>query len=284
MTKLLITGAKGQLGRAVEKLGRKRGISMAGVDIDTLDITRADAVMAWVAEHRPEALFNCAAFTAVDAAEEREDEATAVNAQAVEHLAAACTRHGVRLFHVSTDYVFNGEGKRPYLEEDPPEPVGAYGRSKYLGEKAAADTPRHLILRTAWLYGLGGNNFVEAICRQVDSGAEKLRVVSDQRGCPTFASDLAEAMLDLLEIPHAQGIFHAVNSGHTSWFGFAQEILRLLGSELPIEPTRSEDNPRPAPRPAFSILDIHRLENTLGRNMPPWQDALRRYMEQRCAG
>jgi len=284
MARLLITGEKGQLGRALARECTKRGIDFSGIDLDTLDMTDTGAVESWVQTHRPDALINCAAFTAVDRCEDMEDEARRVNAGAVASLASACARFGVRLCHVSTDYVFDGSASTPYAEDDPTNPQSAYGRTKLLGEQAAATAPDHLILRTAWLYGLGGKNFVEAIIRQVEGGTEKLRVVDDQVGCPTFCGDLAGAILDLLKSPGARGIFHAVDSGHTSWYGFAREILRLHGSSVELEPVGTDEFPRPAPRPAYSVLDIGRLESALGRKMPHWKEGLARYMEARCAG
>ncbi len=250
MTEILITGNNGQLGRAIERLAAERGLSVSGSDIDTLDITDAGKVEDWVGAHTPRILINCAAFTAVDDCEEHEAEARKINGTAVGHLATACRRIGARLIHISTDYVFDGMASRPYLESDEIGPVSAYGRTKLVGEEMAAQAPDHLIVRTSWLYGLGGRNFVEAIRRQIDGGAEELQVVADQRGCPTFCDDLATAMLDLAE-SDAEGIVHAVNSGETTWHGFACEIARLMGSSIQILPVATEAYPRPAPRPAW---------------------------------
>lgn len=283
MSEILITGNRGQLGQAVQRLATSRGLSCSGSDIDTLDIADAAEVETWIKAHQPRMIFNCAAYTAVDDCEERELEAKAINGTAVGHLAAACRRHHTRLIHVSTDYVFAGNGVRPYRETDSVGPVSAYGRTKLVGEEMAAEAPRHLILRTAWLYGLGGRNFVEAIRRQIERGAEELKVVADQRGCPTFCDDLASAMLDLGEC-EAEGIVHVVNAGETTWHGFACEIARLMGSSIPIIPVGTETYPRPAPRPAYSVLDTARLQSLLGREMPRWQDALARYMDTTCAG
>lgn len=281
MPKILITGNKGQLGRALEKMCGERQITCEGTDVDRLDICDAHAVEDWIRGSEATALINCAAYTAVDLCEREEETARRVNAEAVGYLAHSCARHGLRLLHVSTDYVFSGWMDRPYREDDELGPTSAYGRTKLEGEVAAAQIEDHLIVRTAWLYGLGGSNFVEAICRQIASGAEKLRVVSDQIGSPTFCDDLAAALLDLAQHPEARGIYHGVNSGQTSWFGFAREILRLLGSEVPVEPVSTEEFPRPAPRPAWSVLDNAKLERTLGRPIPSWKDGLRRYMEAR---
>ena len=283
MTEILITGNHGQLGRAVQRLATARGISVSGSDIDSLDITDAGQIEDWVAHHNPRTLINCAAFTAVDDCEEHEAEAEAINGTAVGHLAAACRRHGARLIQISTDYVFDGMASRPYQENDEMGPTSAYGRTKLVGEEMAAQAPRHLIVRTAWLYGLGGRNFVEAIRRQIDGGAEKLQVVADQWGCPTFCDDLATAMLDLAG-KEALGIIHVVNSGETTWHGFASEIARLMQSTIPILPVTTEAFPRPAPRPAYSILGTARLQTILGRPMPTWHNALARYMADSCAG
>lgn len=283
MSEILITGSHGQLGKAVQRLAVLRGLSCSGSDIDTLDITDSTEVENWIGAHKPRILLNCAAFTAVDDCEKHETEAEAINGTAVGHLANACRLHDTHLIHISTDYVFSGNGERPYRETDPVGPAGAYGRTKLVGEEMAAEAPRHLIVRTAWLYGRGGRNFVEAIRRQIEGGAEELRVVADQRGCPTFCDDLATAMLDLGE-RDAEGIVHVVNSGETTWHGFACQIARLMGSTIPILPVGTEAYPRPAPRPAYSVLDTTRLQSLLGRDMPRWQDALARYMDPTCAG
>lgn len=277
MSEILITGSHGQLGKAVQRLAALRGLSCSGSDIDTLDIADGAQVENWIRAHKPRILFNCAAFTAVDDCEKLEPEAAAINGTAVGHLAASCRLHDTRLIHVSTDYVFAGNGNRPYRETDPVGPASAYGRTKLVGEEMATAAPRHLIVRTAWLYGQGGRNFVEAIRRQIEGGAEDLHVVADQRGCPTYCDDLASAMLDLGEC-EAEGIVHAVNSGETTWHGFACEVARLMGSSIPIVPVGTEAYPRPAPRPAYSVLDTARLRTFLGREMPRWQDALARYM------
>jgi dTDP-4-dehydrorhamnose reductase len=277
MIDLLITGLHGQLGRALAKLARQRGLNVAGHDLDTLDICDRRAVAELVGRLEPRTLVNCAAFTAVDACEADEATAIAVNGAAVGHLAAACNSTGSRLVQVSTDYVFSGDGDRPYTEADPVAPASAYGRGKLEGERLARTADRHLIVRTAWLYGHGGANFVEAIRRQIDGGASSLRVVADQVGSPTSSDDLAEAILDLADAD-AGGIVHAVNTGSTSWHGFAVEIARLLGAKVAIQAVTTADYPRPARRPAYSVLDTSRLAALIGRHLPPWQDALARYL------
>ncbi len=281
MVQLLVTGAHGQLGRALLAAALRRGASAEGRDVDTLDITDSSAVRAWLERERPRAVVNCAAFTAVDRCEAEEQLATAVNGLAVDHLARACDAVGALLVQVSTDYVFDGAGTRPYLESDPVNPVSAYGRSKLRGEEAARAASSHLVVRTAWLCGRGGVNFVEAIRRQLDAGSARLRVVADQQGCPTFCDDLAEALLDL-EACGARGVVHAVNAGVTTWHGFACEIVRRLGREAEVEPVTTAAFPRPARRPAYSVLSTGLLERLLGRPLPPWQDGLGRYLEGPC--
>jgi len=279
VTRLLVTGSEGQLGRAVLATASARGWAAQGRDVDTLDITDSAAVFNWVERVGPDVVVNCAAFTEVDACEDHEERAMLVNGVAVGHLAEACNRVGAMLVQVSTDYVFLGAEASPLQEDDALEPVNAYGRTKLAGELAAAHAAHHLIARTAWLYGEGGRNFVEAIRRQIDGGAESLRVVADQTGCPTYCDDLAAALLDLVD-GGARGVVHAVNAGSTTWYGFACEIARHVGSDIAVHPVTTADFPRPAQRPTHSVLDITRLEELLGRDMPSWQDALGRYLER----
>lgn len=275
---LLVTGSYGQLGRAVLKAADARRIPTEGRDADTLDITDAAAVREWIETIQPRALINCAAYTAVDDCEDNETEALAVNATAVGHLATACNSVGATLIQISTDYVFDGTGSRPYREDDPVAPTSAYGRTKLAGEAAARTAAGHLVVRTAWLYGHGGRHFVGAIRRQIEAGATQLRVVADQHGCPTLCDDLASAVLDLLETG-AGGTVHVVNHGATTWHGFAVEIARRLGSDAEIVPVTTAEFQRPAPRPAYSVLDTTRLEALTGQPTPTWQDALARYLE-----
>ncbi|MCU0303942.1 MAG: dTDP-4-dehydrorhamnose reductase [Thermoanaerobaculales bacterium] len=278
---ILVTGSYGQLGRAVLAAAEIRGLEAEGRDLDTLDITSRQAVDEWIVAARPRLVVNCAAFTAVDDCETAEGSARAVNADAVAHLSAACNVVGATLVHISTDYVFDGAGSRPYREDDPVAPTSAYGRTKLLGEQAARSAHRHLVIRTAWLYGRGGRHFVGAIRRQLEDGATRLRVVADQIGSPTYCDDLAEALLDLVEVG-ASGVVHVVNDGTTSWHGFASEIVRLLGADAEVIPVTTAEFPRPARRPAYSVLDTARLTTLIGRRLPPWGDALARYLEASC--
>lgn len=272
----LITGVNGQLGRALAQRALTAGHEIVGVDLPEFDIVDPDVVSSTVADVGPDVIFNCAAFTAVDRAEEAEDEALAVNGTAVEHLAATADSAGATLVQVSTDYVFDGRSSRPMSEDDPVAPLSAYGRTKLAGELAARCANRHLIVRTAWLYG-EGSNFVSAIRRQIDAGKRELRVVDDQRGSPTWAVDLADALLGLVAVS-AEGVVHVVNSGSTTWCGFAEEIVRLLGARVAVIPIPTSEFPRPARRPAFSVLATERFAGLVGTAMPSWQDALRRFL------
>jgi len=279
---LVITGIHGQLGRAFAGAALRRGRTVVGCDIDTLDIRDREGVRRFVEDARPLAVINCAAMTAVDDCESNEAQAMEINGAAVRNLAAASNEVGARLVQVSTDYVFSGRANRPYTEEDATGPLSAYGRSKLLGEELARSAHSHLIVRTAWLYGHGGRHFVAAIRSQIDGGAHTLQVVEDQRGCPTSCDDLAATVLDLID-KGAEDVVHAVNAGETTWHGFAVEIARLLGADVEIRAAASHDLRRPAPRPAYSVLSTRRLETLIGRPMPPWQDALARFLGTPCA-
>jgi dTDP-4-dehydrorhamnose reductase len=274
--RLLVTGCRGQLGRALARLAPAHGHAVAGFDLPELDLTDPANVNATITRVLPEVILNCAAFTAVDAAESQEEAALAINGTAVGHLARVADRCGALLLQVSTDYVYDGTAARAYREDDAVNPLSVYGRTKLAGEQAALAAAKCLIVRTAWLFG-EGHNFVEAICRQLTAGARGLRVVDDQTGCPTYADDLAEALLGLAE-RGATGIFHAVNAGSTTWCGLAREILHQLGADLEVVPITTGEAARPAPRPRRSILDTARLESVLGAPLPPWPDALARYL------
>ncbi|BCW93739.1 MAG: NAD(P)-dependent oxidoreductase [Thermoanaerobaculum sp.] len=273
--RVLITGARGQLGRALVDLGRGQGWQLWAYDLPEFDLTDVGAVQEAVRTAQPEVIFNAAAFTAVDRAEEEPEAAFAVNARAVATLASVADEVGALLVHLSTDYVFDGQNSRPYREDDPPNPLSVYGRSKLEGEKAAARASKHLIVRTSWLFGRGWN-FVEAIRKQLLGGARELRVVADQFGRPTYAEDLAEALVRLVNAG-AYGLFHVANTGETNWAGFAREIAAQLGFSVPVVDISTEEAGRPAPRPRYSVLDTAKFDS-LGQPLPPWQEALARYL------
>ncbi len=250
--KIIVTGAKGQLGS--DLLPVLVDHEVVAVDVDTVDVTDRDSVFALIREVRPDRLINCAAMTAVDACETDEATAFAVNADAVQYLAAGCEEVGAHLVTISTDYVFDGSKDRPYVEDDPPAPASVYGRSKLAGELAAGR--KATIVRTAWLSGFHGQNMVKTIVRLLE-GDGRLRFVDDQIGCPTFTSDLAPvvARLALDELP---GVFHVTNQGAVSWFEFAREVALAVGADPSrIDPCATADlqPPRPAPRPANSVLE-----------------------------
>ncbi|TQJ91943.1 dTDP-4-dehydrorhamnose reductase [Streptomyces sp. SLBN-31] len=269
----LITGAGGMLGRdTVEELLR-RGEDVTGLDRAALDITRPEAVRAALAEHRPELVVNCAAYTAVDNAETDEERALAVNGDGPRNLARACSALGARLIHVSTDYVFAGDARTPYPEDHPTGPRTAYGRTKLAGERAVTEElpTASAILRTAWLYGVHGRSFVRTMI-DLESRRDTLDVVDDQRGQPTWSAEVAARVADLGPRVGrgANGVLHATSSGETTWFELAREVFRGLGADPErVRPVGSEAYPSPAPRPAYSVLGHDRWRQ-LG--LPPLRD------------
>ena len=281
--RILVVGHKGQLGWELLRRSGGQGMESLGYDLPELDITRAREVCDLVEESRPSHVVNAAAFTAVDLAEEKQREAFAVNRDGVGNLAVACRKSNVPLIHVSTDYVFDGLSDRPYLESDPISPLGVYGLSKAAGEKALVEThEQHVVVRTAWLYGVQGNNFVRTMLR-LGKEREQLRVVSDQRGCPTWAGDLAEALLKLILALHTNatpswGIYHYCGAGVTNWFGFASEIFTIANEyeDYPVEviPIPTEEFPTPAKRPPYSVLGCSKIEETFGIKPRPWLESL----------
>lgn len=273
--KILVTGANGQLGREVARQGS--GHELVLTDADTLDITDGAAVAECMAEVRPDAVIHCAAYTNVDGAETDEEVAFRVNVVGARNLAAGCLETGARLVYVSTDYVFDGEGKQAYREFDPVNPQTVYGRTKWQGEEIVRQIlGRHYILRTAWLYG-EGNNFVRTMLRLAGE-RDTLRVVADQTGSPTSTVDLARAIFTLLPTD-GYGTYHATCQGHCSWYDFACEIFRLAGKKVRVEPVTTAEFPRPAKRPAYSVLDNYMLRMTVGDPMRQWQEALQAYLK-----
>jgi dTDP-4-dehydrorhamnose reductase len=276
-TDFLITGAGGLLAKALRQSLAARGITPIVLARQDCDVTDPAAVGKCFEVHRPRVVLNCSAYTKVDQAEREPSAADAVNAAAVAHLAAESRRHDAILVHYSTDFVFNGQSTRPYLPDDPTEPLSAYGRSKLLGEKMLQEhgPRRWLILRTAWLYGIGGPCFPRTIVDRARTG-QPLRVVSDQIGCPTYVADLAEATLNLLD-RHAMGILNVVNAGSASWFEFAQAILKAFDLKTDLSPVTTAEwtamRPGQAIRPANSVLDISAYTHSIGP-MRPWQEAL----------
>jgi dTDP-4-dehydrorhamnose reductase len=283
--RLLVTGAGGMLGREVAAEAERAGHDTIAADRKALDITDRDAVLAALRGARPDVVINAAAFTAVDACETEHRTAFLVNGTAVGHLVAAIDEIGARLVHVSTDYVFDGSKPEPYVEDDPPNPASAYGASKLAGEQAAAELGDHAVVaRTAWVFGQHGANMVKTVLRVKDN-VPVLRFVDDQRGSPTSAADLATMLVRLAEGGRG-GLFHVTNQGAVSWYEFVREILRQTGDD----PARVEaittaqlDPPRPAPRPANSVLDNAALRAAGEPLLPPYEDALARVLHQLAA-
>lgn len=265
----LVTGAAGMLGTELAGLLRAEGRQVVAAARADLDIGDYGAVRAALREHRPYTVVNCAAWTAVDAAETNEAAALAVNGAGVAVLANACAEHGATLIQPSTDYVFAGNAAEPYAEDAPTDPINAYGRTKLAGERAVLATGHGHIVRTAWLYGAHGPSFVRTMIR-LSAERDTLRVVADQRGQPTWTGDLARRIIELADSGAAAGIYHATNSGNTTWYDLAREIFTLLGLDPErVRPTTTEAYPLPAARPAWSVLGHARWS---AAGLPPMRD------------
>ena len=273
---ILVVGANGMLGRDLMACleGRARG-----VDIDAIDITDLQSTERVVRAIHPRVVVNCAAYTDVDGCETNQETAMQVNGEGVAHLAMATRTIGARLVQVSTDYVFDGAKGSPYLEDDPPHPLSVYGESKLAGEMNAAFNPEHLIVRTQWLYGLHGKNFVETMLRLARE-KDELTVVDDQIGSPTWTVDLARAIVALIDAG-CTGVYHAANAEFCSWNGFARAIFQESGVDIPVHAMTTEQLNRPARRPLYSTLDCTKLERDAGFRSRPWRDALRAYLAER---
>jgi len=284
---ILVIGASGMLGGALVSFLQSRGRQVLQAewlncknDQLRLDITDGSAVEILLSDNRPRIVFNCSGFTDVDGAEEKEEQALAVNGRGVENLACACRKLDCLLVHISTDYVFDGRAHSPYQPNDPPDPQSAYGRSKLAGEMALQSVGgKWLMVRTAWLFGKGGKNFVDtilALARQKDV----LKVVNDQFGCPTYAPDLARCLADLAD-QDARGIFHFCNGPVCSWFDLARKIVELAHLKCRIIPCPTSEFPRPAKRPAYSVLDCSGALEKLSWPVRPWPQALEDYLQIR---
>jgi len=278
----LVVGSKGMLGTDLVRLLQERGTQIVALDIDEMDIRNADSVMDAFDKYHPGLVINVAAYTDVDGCESRPEEAFSINAQGPRMLAKASLDAGSFLVHTSTDYVFDGNKGAPYVEEDPINPLGVYGRSKAEGERYVRELlpEGHCIVRTQWLFGLHGKNFVEAILTQAQQ-KDVLRVVCDQRGSPTYAPDLATALMELCDI-RARGTVHVTNSGEATWHEFARKILELAGlGSVSVEPMTTEELGRPAPRPAYSVMDNSRFIGLTGSGLRSWEGALEAYLDER---
>jgi len=280
--KWLITGAGGMLGTDLRDELAARGEQVVALSRSDLDITDSRLVNDCVAEHAPQILVNCAAYTKVDLAESEESLANAINGSSVEMLAEAANPAGALLVTVSTDFVFDGHKRAPYEVTDPTNPLSAYGRSKLLGEVGATHADKHLIVRTSWLFGPHGPNFVEAIRNQIRKGTNPLRVVEDQRGRPTYTPHLAQAIIRLARIAYesevARGIVHYADADECSWYDFARAIVEESGAQIAVKPVTTDEFPRPAKRPAYSVLSTERYERLTGVRPESWREGLHEYM------
>lgn len=281
---ILVTGADGQVGWELMRRADGCRMQLLGGGRKELDITRAHIVHEEVLDTRPALVINCAAYTAVDKAEEEAEAAYAVNRDGVVNLAQACTVAGVPLIHLSTDYVFDGNKPAPYTEDDPTCPINVYGKSKEAGEREVRERlSRHVILRTSWVYGVHGSNFVKTMLR-LGREREELRVVSDQQGCPTAAGDIADTVIALANriVDDADGFpwgtYHYAGGGVTSWHGLAEAVFVLAAAHwdrrIKVTPLSTAEYPTPARRPMSSVLDCARIGAAFGLRPRPWRDAL----------
>ena len=279
----LVLGGSGIVGRAVVAEAARRGVDVTARSREETDITSRGEVARAIAASLPDLVVNCAAFTAVDRCESEPERAFAVNGEAVGVVAEETARSGARLIHLSTDYVFDGSGTEPYAEDHPTAPRSVYGASKLAGEERALARKGSLVVRTSWIFGSGGPNFVDAIAGKLRAGERSLRVVADQRGGPTYAPFLASALLDLGEWG-VDGIVHYQNRPVVSWFELAASIARELGSGAEVVPVSTAEVPRPAPRPAYSVLSVERFERRAARSVEAWSEGLKRHLAERDKG
>ena len=280
MVKILLLGHKGMLGSDL-LLKLNMGYEVVGLDKEEIDIVSASECKGAIKEIGPDIVINTAAYTNVDGCETAKDECFAVNAEAVKHIADACRDKNIRIIHFSTDYVFDGKAKQPYKEDHQCNPINTYGASKMAGERYLQSlSDNYILIRTAWLYGVNGKNFVQTILEKVKT-TKKLTVVDDQIGSPTYTKDLAAAV-DLLIKQNAKGIFHITNRGNCSWYQFAVKILREAEiHDIDVTPIKSDQLQRPATRPAYSVLSMQKFIATTGKTMQPWQLGLQDYLESR---
>lgn len=278
----LVTGGRGQLGRAVAREAARRGRSLCLTDTSTLRVEDQQAVRRWLVEQRPKFVLHGGAWTDVDGCEKERSKAVSQNGTGTAHVADVCAELGIGLVYVSTDFVFDGRATSPIREDAPTSPLSGYGWSKWLGEKAveAHGRPDFYTLRTSWVFGPEGKNFPAAILARARSG-QPLKVVTDQVGRPTYTDDLAEAMFDLCELRAPGGVYHASNEGQCSWHRFAVDILAAAGlGSVPVGTMTSSELNRPAPRPAYSVLATDKLAAVRKKTLPDYHDALRRYLKE----
>lgn len=275
--KILVTGVKGQLGHDVVNELTKRGIEAVGVDIEEMDITDPVSVDRVIKETAPDAVIHCAAYTAVDAAEENEELCRKVNADGPQNIANVCKKLDIKMIQISTDYVFGGEGTHFWKPEDACEPQSVYGRTKYQGELAVRNTlEKYFIVRIAWVFGVNGKNFVKTMLNLAKTH-DTIRVVNDQFGSPTYTYDLARLLADMV-VTDKYGVYHATNEGICSWYEFACAIFQEAGLSVNVVPVTTAEYAAKAKRPANSRMDNNKLTENGFEKLPAWQDALARYV------
>lgn len=275
--RIIVTGVRGQLGFDVVKELTRRGIAAVGIDISELDITDSAAVERYFSDACPDAIVHCAAFTAVDAAERDKELCERVNANGTENIAAAAAKIGAAMLYISTDYVFSGEGSDEWQTDDAPRPLSVYGLTKYRGELAVKKyLDRYFIIRTSWVFGENGGNFVKTMLRLGRERGE-LSIVCDQIGSPTYTGDLAKLICDMIATDR-YGVYHATNEGFCSWFDFAREIFLQAGIDVKITPVTTEQYNAAAPRPKNSRLSKDSIDLAGFERLPTWQNALSRYL------
>lgn len=277
--KILVTGVGGQLGYDVCGVLAARNMEHRGVDIADFDITDAKATQEYITSYHPDAVIHCSAWTAVDKAEDELEKVRAVNAGGPRNIAAACKGIGAKMLYISTDYVFPGTGERFYEPEDPTGPLGAYGETKLEGEQAVRELlEKYFIVRISWVFGKNGNNFVKTMLRLAETKTE-LNVVCDQIGSPTYTADLAPLLCDMI-VTDKYGMYHATNEGVCSWAEFAEEIFRLAGKNVQVNPVPTSEYPTRAARPLNSRMSKDKLEEMGFSRLPDWRDALARYIQE----
>ncbi len=276
--KVLVTGVKGQLGYDVVNELEKRGMTAIGVDIDEMDITDAVSVNKVIKEAAPDAVIHCAAYTAVDAAEDNVELCRKVNAEGTANIAEVCKELDIKMMYISTDYVFDGQGERPWEPDDERHPLNVYGQTKYEGEVAVTDAlDKYFIVRIAWVFGVNGKNFIKAILNKAKT-VDTLTVVNDQFGSPTYTYDLARLLVDMIQTDK-YGFYHATNEGICTWYEFACEIIRQAGMDAKVLPVSADQYPAKAKRPTNSRMSKEKLTENGFEKLPAWQDALKRYLE-----
>lgn len=275
--KILVTGFKGQLGYDVVREGESRGLEMFGTDVDNMDITDAGQVKQVIEDYKPDAVIHCAAYTAVDAAEDNQELCRKINVDGTRNIAEVCKAMDIPMMYFSTDYIFNGRGENFWKEDDEKQPLNVYGQTKYEGELAVQELiQKYFILRISWVFGVNGNNFIKTMLRL---GKERgaVGVVSDQIGSPTYTYDLAKLVIDMIQTDK-YGVYHVTNDGLCSWYEFACEIFKQAGLDVKVTPLTTAEYPAKAARPFNSRMSKDKLINAGFDMLPSWQDALKRYL------